>query len=173
MKVLGDRAAEHLAQTGRNIRSVWTIATAPYADAHFATFPPELAERCIKAGTSERGCCAKCGAPWVRVVERERVWTAKDRGTTNKDHHLDPQGPARSGNARCGNVESITSGWQPSCACDAATVPATVLDPFAGASTTLLVAERLQRRSVGIELSPAYVAMSTERLRRDAPLFAA
>jgi hypothetical protein len=42
----------------RNLRNVWTIATAPYAAAHFATFPPELAERCIRAGTSEKGCCS-------------------------------------------------------------------------------------------------------------------
>src|SRR5215472_5806675 len=36
---------------GRNLRSVWTIATAPYPEAHFATFPPELARRCIVAGS--------------------------------------------------------------------------------------------------------------------------
>lgn len=35
---------------GANLRNVWTIATAAFSDAHFATFPPELAERCIKAG---------------------------------------------------------------------------------------------------------------------------
>lgn len=38
---------------GRNARSVWTITTKPYAGAHFATFPPELPERCIKAGSAE------------------------------------------------------------------------------------------------------------------------
>ena len=36
---------------GANARSVWSIATVPYPNAHFATFPPELAERCIKAGS--------------------------------------------------------------------------------------------------------------------------
>jgi DNA modification methylase len=35
----------------RNARSVWTITTKPYAEAHFATFPTELPERCIKAGS--------------------------------------------------------------------------------------------------------------------------
>jgi len=39
---------------GRNKRSVWTITTRPYSEAHFATFPPELPEICIKAG-SKRG----------------------------------------------------------------------------------------------------------------------
>ena len=36
---------------GRNRRSVWTIATKPYKEAHFATMPPELVEPCILAGT--------------------------------------------------------------------------------------------------------------------------
>lgn len=36
----------------RNIRDVWTIATRPYKGAHFATMPPELAERCILAGSA-------------------------------------------------------------------------------------------------------------------------
>jgi DNA modification methylase len=36
--------------SGRNRRSVWTIATQPYAGAHFATFPPALVEPCVKAG---------------------------------------------------------------------------------------------------------------------------
>jgi site-specific DNA-methyltransferase (cytosine-N4-specific) len=40
---------------GRNIRSVWTIATQPYPEAHFATFPEEIAKRCILAGCPEGG----------------------------------------------------------------------------------------------------------------------
>ena len=38
---------------GRNKRSVWTITTKPYKEAHFAVFPPKLPELCIKAGSSE------------------------------------------------------------------------------------------------------------------------
>ena len=38
-------------EMGANARTVWEIATKPYAQAHFATFPPELASRCIKAGS--------------------------------------------------------------------------------------------------------------------------
>jgi len=40
---------------GRNKRSVWTIATDPFPDAHFATFPPGLIEPCIKAGCPKGG----------------------------------------------------------------------------------------------------------------------
>ena len=87
----------------RNIRNVWTIATNPYPEAHFATFPPELAERCIKAGS------------------------------------------------RTGD---------------------TILDPFAGAFTTGLVADRLRRDAVGIELNGEYVAMAQARIERDAGMFA-
>jgi DNA modification methylase len=43
---------------GRNARSVWEIATHAYPEAHFATFPPEIPRRAIRAGTSERGACA-------------------------------------------------------------------------------------------------------------------
>jgi DNA modification methylase len=57
---------------GRNRRSVWTIATEPYPDAHFATFPEKLVEPCILAGTSERGACPACWAPWARDVKGER-----------------------------------------------------------------------------------------------------
>jgi DNA modification methylase len=81
--------------TGRNARSVWTITPQPYKEAHFATFPPALAERCIKAGCPEGG---------------------------------------------------------------------TVLDCFGGAGTTGLVAGRLNRKVILIELNPAYVDLTRNRL---------
>lgn len=46
-----------------------------------------------------------------------------------------------------------------------------VLDPFFGAGTTGLVASRLQRQFIGIELNPEYVAMAERRIVEDAPLF--
>jgi DNA modification methylase len=87
----------------RNKRSVWTITTRGFSEAHFATFPPELPEICIKAG------CPKCGV---------------------------------------------------------------VLDPFFGAGTTGLVADRLGRDCIGIELNPDYAEMARRRIVGDAPLFA-
>lgn len=47
----------------------------------------------------------------------------------------------------------------------------TILDPFAGAGTTLLVADRLGRNAVGVEVNPEYVAMAQRRITNDAPLF--
>ena len=54
--------------TSANLRNVWKIPTHSFPGAHFATFPPALAKRCILAGTSAAGVCAGCGAPWVRQV---------------------------------------------------------------------------------------------------------
>lgn len=89
--------------SGRNSRNVWRIATRPYPEAHFATFPPDLAERCILAGCPTGG---------------------------------------------------------------------TVLDPFGGAGTTGLVADRLGRDAILIELNPAYADMARNRVARDAGMFA-
>lgn len=55
---------------GRNIRSVWTIATVPFPSTHFATFPPEIPERCIKAGSREGDVILDpfCGASTTGLV---------------------------------------------------------------------------------------------------------
>jgi len=50
-------------------------------------------------------------------------------------------------------------------------VGGTVLDPFAGAGTTGLVADRLQRDAILIELNPGYINMAENRIIKDAPLF--
>jgi hypothetical protein len=153
----------------RNVRNVWEIATAPFPEAHFATFPPELAARCIRAGTSERGCCAQCGAPWVRTTETEYRHHEKWFGDKQEARHS--RGTA--GTSYNEPIGTRTTGWRSTCGCpEAPPVPCTVLDPFSGAFTTGLVASRLQRSFVGIELNPAYVEMGRQRLENDAGLFA-
>jgi len=47
----GCLTAKPAGEDGRNIRTVWTIATQPYAGAHFATFPEKIPDRCIRAGS--------------------------------------------------------------------------------------------------------------------------
>jgi len=56
----------------RNKRNVWTIATQPYASAHFATMPPKLVEPCVLAGSSAM-CCECCLTPWQRVQKEDFV----------------------------------------------------------------------------------------------------
>lgn len=85
---------------------VWKISTASFSQAHTATFPPELAERCILAGSSEFGVCCHCGNPWERQTTK---------GTPT------------------GVREIITVGWTQTCDCpDNRPIPATILDPFGG-----------------------------------------
>ena len=87
----------------RNKRSVWEVATQPFSEAHFATFPPSLIEPCIAAGCPAGG---------------------------------------------------------------------TVLDPFGGAGTTGMVADRMGRNATLIELNPAYVSIAKNRIADDAGMFA-
>lgn len=92
----GRGSAEQWAPTEkRNRRSVWDVPVRPFPGAHFATFPPDLIEPCVKAGCPEGG---------------------------------------------------------------------TVLDPFGGAGTTGLVADRLGRNAILIELNPDYAAMASRRV---------
>jgi DNA modification methylase len=51
----GLRTVEGRNGAGRNLRSVWTVATQPYPGAHFATFPEALVEPCVKAGSPYDG----------------------------------------------------------------------------------------------------------------------
>jgi len=160
------------------------VNPAAFNESHFATFPPRLVEPLIRAGTSERGCCAACGAPWQRMQARtapdgrsvivpagQRHAVGDDGEPMMPDNRIDA-GVRGSFYAANGVLERTTTGWAPTCQCDAAVVPCTVLDPFSGAATTLVVADRLQRHAIGIELSPEYCAMARRRLEADAGMFA-
>lgn len=163
-------------QTGRNIRTVWSIPTQPFPQAHFATFPEEIPYRCIKAGTSLKGCCPDCGAPWGRVVEKPKVgdWSNRQKAAEGiQNQRASGEGVVRIGGSpyREGYGPPKTTGWEPACTCKKTPTPCTVLDPFMGSGTTLLVAQRLGRSAIGIELNPEYANMAQERLHENIPLF--
>ena len=165
--------------TGANLRNVWTIATCSFKEAHFATFPPALVEPCILAGTSERGVCGECGAPWKRQTKTTLVPTKKAAKTfviDDRDMAADANDAAsnrqKDGHKSGWRNDVATTGWVPTCEHKAATVQAVCLDPFAGSGTVGLVADRLQRDSVLIELSPEYAEMAGRRIKADAPLLA-
>lgn len=152
-------ARQKIALTGmRGLRAVWTLATQGFKGAHFATYPVKLAERCILAGSSEHGCCSWCGTPWRREFTR----------TVTKCHsnpEFKAQGIHRIGNTE-GNYEPPKfAGWVQGCKCSFDGVePCTVLDPYAGAGTTLVASVRLRRRAIGIELNPEYAEMARARV---------
>jgi len=147
---------------GRNKRSVWTITTKPFKEAHFATFPEDLVEPMIKAGTSEKGVCPDCGKPWVRIVENLRESNMDTDEPLSPGGHQDSKTLHRDGGGVYSRIKTI--GWQPSCKCGKEPVPATVLDPFMGSGTTLLVARKLLREGIGIELNPDYAEMAKRRI---------
>jgi len=71
-----------------------------------------------------------------------------------------------------GSTDIETIGWDPTCSCSADTTTGIVLDPFMGSGTVALVAVKLNRRYLGIELSPEYAEMARRRLIEEIPLFA-
>jgi DNA modification methylase len=169
--------------SGRNRRTVWTLSTAPFPGAHFATFPPKLVEPCVAAGSSEHGCCSICRAPFKRIVTRGEPLTAQMANAgadANGEYHGTAQKSYRGSGAQdpsavkarilAGMRERVTTGWKPTCKHTLRNVePCTVLDPFAGAGTTGLVAARLGRSFIGIELNPDYVAMAERRVEGAVP----
>ena len=154
----------------RNARSVWTIPTAPYPEAHFATYPPALVEPCVKAGTSENGCCPTCGAPWRRVVEKKGGTIGKSWHNHENDLAIGQRSDAPSlKRADYGNGEYRVStlGWQPSCTCGGEPVPCVVLDPFGGSGTTGQVARLLGRHAILCELSAEYTELAKVRIMQN------
>ena len=142
----------------------------PYREAHFATFPPKLIEPLIRAGTSDKGCCPRCGSGWRRITETtyHNVGNRSTNGPRSVANRHQTAGVARRLEKQVATV-----GWQPGCNCpDHAPVPCVVLDPFGGAGTTGVVASYLARDAILIELNRTYVALAEQRLASvSTPLF--
>lgn len=107
---------------GRNLRTVWSIASQSFPGAHFATFPEKLLGPMIKVGASEKGCCPKCGDPWKRVVTKTLIPTKKAAKTfviDNRDLTADKndQGSNRQKDGhKPGYINQITTkGFHPTC----------------------------------------------------------
>jgi DNA modification methylase len=120
---------------GKNPGDVWSLGSASYRGAHFATFPPELIRRPILA-TCPPQVCTDCGQPWRRSTRRVVI--------------------------QDGQAESRP--FVP-CGCQAPTRRGLVLDPFFGTGTVAAVARAHERDWLGIELNPDYKALAEARLR--------
>ena len=148
---------------------------------HFATFPEELVKRCILAGTSARGCCPVCGAPWERMVDVARNPRRVESYTAHGQHHGTLRNDDGVGGPGSGALtpKVTTIGWRPTCCCALInnhispdqnghvvpypTHPCIVLDPFVGSGTTVAVAESLGRRGIGLELKWDYLQLAKRR----------
>ncbi len=162
--------------TGANPRDVWTIAAEPLSERHYASFPTELVNRCLRAATSAKGYCPACGAPWARVLESSsetELLRETRRGTDGYGSGGLERG-SRFGSETPGfTPETKTLGWRATCSCpEQEPRPAKVLDPFCGSGRTGIQAIRLGLDFVGCELNPAYVEMAERLLREESPLFA-
>ncbi len=173
----GEKYEGMAAHPTRNRRDVWTIVKDHFAGGHFATMSLALAEVCVKAGTSERGCCPKCGAPWLRIIERGltahdgETKSAYPEGSTAKRMSLLREAARKRGGEYVNDTRTV--GWEPTCDCGADPIPCVVLDPFSGAGTVGLVASRLGRAYIGCDISQEYSVMARDRILADAPLLAA
>jgi len=139
---------------GRIPLDVWNIPTSPFKGSHFATFPPRLIERLIKAGCPQE-VCKKCGQPKRRVVQKDKILNIEE---SNKRKHplIKPSAPH--------DVYTCKSvGWV-SCDCNAGFKRGVVLDPFVGSGTTCLVAKELGRDCIGIEAAKEYIDIAKQRL---------
>lgn len=145
---------------GKNCGDVWTITTKPHPFAHFACFPEELAERCIKAGCPSQ-VCNKCGKPRERIIEVEHNKTAT-------------RGQQRYSNASIANPQQDTNGGFPraqvklvewsDCGCNEGFSGGVVLDTFMGSGTVAVVAKNLSRQYLGFELNENYIKIAERRL---------
>ena len=150
-----------------NRRSVWEIPTQAYPDAHFATFPEMLVKLCILAGTSAKGCCSKCGAPWERQIEVNYKNDTTTDGRPAKGNRHKSVGNdidrVMGYNERTRRI-ATTTGWRSTCECNAEIVPCTVMDIFGGSGTTAKVAQDEGRDWIVIELNPKYIPMIEKRV---------
>jgi DNA modification methylase len=158
---IGSKTLHQMSEFGRIRRTVWNIPTQAFAGAHFAAWPEELVEPMIKAGTSERGCCSICGAPWARVMERtgkhQAHWAPGTQMIIMGNGVFDTYGKGSVLESEYTNTYK-TICFSPTCAHDVPPAPCIVLDPFAGSGTTGLVARRLGRHFVGLDLSFDYLS---------------
>lgn len=145
---------------GRTIRTTWNIPTQPYTGAHFATWPPRLVELMIKAGTSERGCCSACGAPWERG--KSPPWRPTCDCNVGPCEICEGTGSFNgetTGCARCAGTGKIPAPLK----------RAVVLDPFSGSATTGRVAFNLNRDYIGLDANSEYLDLAVARLQGEDP----
>jgi DNA modification methylase len=143
---------------GKNPGDVWPLPKATFRGAHFATFPEALVARPILATVPER-ICVQCDRAWRRHVTVRRV--TRHRGDCP---------PAPRWRRRYGSSYDVIRerGELLRCACFAPAHPGVVLDPFFGTGTVGVVAARLGRDWLGIELNRGYVRLAERRLARAA-----
>ncbi|MBK8188905.1 MAG: hypothetical protein IPK79_00460 [Vampirovibrionales bacterium] len=109
---VGSKSLHQMSVAGRTPRTVWTINPTGYRGAHFAVWPEELVEKLVRVGTSAKGVCPTCGAPWKRVVQKQPASSRTVNGSGPHGEH------GFIGSSRVDDpLEYSTFGWIPTCNC--------------------------------------------------------
>jgi len=140
----------------------------PSKEKHFAMFPKNLPEFCIKAGCPEQ-VCKQCGTPRliikeskspfafnyrVRDVKKRRNKSPDRRASLNETENYDESKYASKTKKR------LILG----CSCNSGFKPGIVLDPFMGSGTTAIVAKKLGMSFIGFELNKDYIKIAERRI---------
>lgn len=163
----GDEVDRFYGAGSRGLRTLWSIATRPNGFGHIAAFPPELPRRCILLSTSDFGVCEFCGAPYRRLVRRQRMKDGQPIGQGKSYRSQSKSAPSSAqgdGHWRY-STRVEHQGWQEGCECQAPRSRALVLDPFCGSGTTGIEAVNHGRSFVGIEADESSFELSRDRLR--------
>lgn len=139
--------------------------TASYGKGHYASFPPKMIVPFLKSGTSEYGCCDKCGTSYKRVVSREK----NEKRDSEKDRQRSIDQTGRTDGKTSGpggKLDKVkTIGWTPGCKCrDAGITRSIILDPFCGSGTTMVVANQLNLNAIGCDVNMEYCRLSQRRI---------
>ena len=157
---------------GRNKRTLWTINPQGFKGEHYATYPEELCRTPIEASCPEF-ICTKCGQARVKVYEKG--FTDHD-GTINSKPDPGDKLNGSAGRLALLRQASRENGGEyendtkqiglSSCTCENPTYdPGVCLDPFSGTATTGVMAKKLGRHYIGIEVSEKYNQMAIKRLQ--------
>jgi site-specific DNA-methyltransferase (adenine-specific) len=159
----------HTSIEGRSLPNVWLMPPGKTREAHFATYQAALCERPI-AMTGPLSVCTLCRQPRERLVDRTVYDDGRPPRRTGKYRSIDALGAERvkheSGRQDNGRSyvprKPVTSGWS-CCACGWNWMPGTILDPFAGTSSTGYSALRMGRNFIGIDLYTENCRLSVQR----------
>lgn len=157
--------------SGKNPGDVWDIPSTPYAKAHFATFPLSIVELCVKAGSSEMGCCPVCGSPSTRIIDKSFIPQSDVSPSKLAKSSIKGFDPSCGwGDTPRGSSVVSTVGWNKSCSCDDGDlVPSVILDPFAGSGTVGEFCRLNNRSSILIELNKEYKPLINDRVMASVP----
>jgi DNA modification methylase len=165
----GGHAVKHDHPLGKNPGDLWKINSKPHPFAHFAVYPEEICVRPILSSCPEQ-VCVTCGTPRLPIVQASMTTSEGQPppGTTSagEKYKLATNLGRAAGRTRFPvryEISRKVLGYT-NCGCNDGFRPGIVLDMFAGSGTTLVVAKKLGRNFIGIELNPEYVEIAEGRL---------